>query len=342
MTKGEQEQTASIVQTLVFYRGPQLILLRSDRDRNVCAIAVTNPDFRQAYFAAEIRDNIVQRYFDGKADLNYAMRNSVADRYYIFDLTDVTDNTVVLRPFSKEIAQQNEYFPDPGMFSRTHTTQYNIRTIPGTVSHVFKIDGNWEARDISYFHTKITNLYALFSSLNKLDGGDADEEREFVRNLIQERFWRGGGSYVGFYDDLYDHIRIANPLAVESIQYNSPGQIVFRGDSTVFAEIHQIVDVFENNYGDLKDTYGVLYGALAKERLLRARPGSRFSSETVAEYVLRETRSLAQAMRLEKIDDLFQACDGNVQVFCKVVLSIYRRAHELYTFHAEGRVQIKE
>jgi hypothetical protein len=108
---------------------------------------------------------------------------------------------------------------------------------------------------------------------------------------------------------------------------------------TVFSEIDQIIDVFDNSYGELRDSYGTLHGVLSRERLLRPRPESRFSTDEVANY---ETRSLAEAMKIEKIDELYEACDRNIQVFCKVILSVYRRAHELYTFHAEGRVQIEE
>jgi hypothetical protein len=56
-------------------------------------------------------------------------------------------------------------------------------------------------------------------------------------------------------------------------------------------------------------------------------------------FVRDETKKFAHAMKLERIDDIYEACDRNALVFAKVVLSIFRRANELYTFHAEGRVQ---
>jgi hypothetical protein len=44
-------------------------------------------------------------------------------------------------------------------------------------------------------------------------------------------------------------------------------------------------------------------------------------------------------MSLERVDEIYDACDRNVLVFAKVILSVFRRANELYAYHAESRVQ---
>jgi hypothetical protein len=74
--RSQPVRRATLIQPLVFYLEPQLLLLESEKSRKVLAVAVPHPRFHHAFFAAEIRDNIVSRYFDGKADLNYAMRRS--------------------------------------------------------------------------------------------------------------------------------------------------------------------------------------------------------------------------------------------------------------------------
>jgi hypothetical protein len=82
-----------------------------------------------------------------------------------------------------------------------------------------------------------------------------------------------------------------------------------------------------------------VYRVLRKEKLLAARPGHGFSTKRLESLVLQSARTFAAGMGLEHIDDLVAACDGNTLVFSKVLLSIYRRANELYTFYAQGRIQ---
>jgi hypothetical protein len=57
------------------------------------------------------------------------------------------------------------------------------------------------------------------------------------------------------------------------------------------------------------------------------------------DFIRKKTREFAEQMQLERVDELYDARDRNALVFAKVVLSIFRRADELYKFHAEGRVQ---
>jgi hypothetical protein len=242
-----QERDAELLQTLVFYMEPQLLLLRSANARNVFAVAVPHENMCHPFFTAEVRENVFNRYMDGKADLNFVLRNAAFDKYYLFDLGEAENGNVRMRPIAKSYAEENELFPEPGIFSRSHTHIFKVRQTEGLAVHRFGIDGNWQANDFSHFNAKIANLYGLFSVLRRLDADSAGsefQERSYMKRLVRDRFWRGGGSYLGFYDDLYDHIRNLNSLEVESIIYQSPGQIVFRGDALAFAEIDQIIEVF--------------------------------------------------------------------------------------------------
>lgn len=341
--RSQPPRRARLIQPLVFYLEPQLLLLESEKGRKVLALAVPHPKFHHAFFAAEIRDNIMSRYFDGKADLNYTLRNAAYDKYYLFDLSQVKDNDVEMQPFPRGIAEERGYFPDPGAFARSHTLPYNTRDEHGVGVRTFFIDGNWQANDFSHFHSKVANLYGLFSILARLDGDAVDDERDYVRTLIRERFWRGGGSYVGFYDQLYDHVRSLQPLEVKAIQYQSPGQISFRGNMHALAEIDQVVEKFsDGKHRELDERYAFIYGILQKEGLLRESRRARFSSPAIANRAKVETIALAERLGLERTQEILEACDSNIQIFCKVILSIYRRADELFTFHAEGRVLLGE
>jgi len=116
------------------------------------------------------------------------------------------------------------------------------------------------------------------------------------------------------------------------------GQIALSGDADAFSDIDRIVEQFEANNRAFRSENNRLRGILAGEKLLRPRGRQRFSSPQVSRHVREETIKFANAMRIEKIDEIYEACGRNSVVFCKVILSIYRRANEIYLFHAEGRV----
>jgi hypothetical protein len=103
----------------------------------------------------------------------------------------------------------------------------------------------------------MSDLYALFGVLDRLGGSHDAAERAFIRKAIQERFWQGGGSYLGFYDSLMVRNRLLNvsPLEVASIQYASPGEISLRGNKRALSDISDILDVFDDKSGELSGIY---------------------------------------------------------------------------------------
>ena len=133
---------ATLIQPLVIYIEPQLLLLRSEKERLVLALAVPHGELEHAFFSAEIREGVASRYFDGKADLNYAMRNAAYDKYYMFDLSEFRDTNVEMKTFPRETAEREGYFPDPGAFARSHTVPYNVRRFEGIGIKRYTIDGS--------------------------------------------------------------------------------------------------------------------------------------------------------------------------------------------------------
>jgi hypothetical protein len=333
-----QSRTARFVQTLIFYDEPQLVLLKSDKDTDIIAVAVQKPDMEYPFFACEVRPKTFDRYLGGKADLHYVFQDAIREKYYFLDLEGSDDELIALVPAATEEASNPAFWPLPGAFSRSHTFLYRERLRAATAT-VFKIDGNWSANDFARFHGKISNLYAMIVVLNNMDTPRAQDEKDYIKDSIQKRFWAGGGSYLGFYDDLFDHVQSLKPLDVERIQYASPGEIALSGDSDAFSDIDRIIEQFEGSHRSLHSMYANLHRTLAREKLLRPQGRTRFSNPQLSRTVRQETTTFAKAMKIEKIDEVYEACDRNSVIFCKVVLSIYRRANEIYLFHAEGWVQ---
>ena len=332
--------TARIEEVLIYFTEPHLLLLTSDRDKRMLAVAVERHGIAHPFFACEARDKPLERYFAGTADLQYVFKNAVSDRYYFVDIPDTrVDEVELVRAEPAEANNRDAYWPAPGLFSRSHTSPYNLKLFGQTSVETFKIDGTWGPTDFSRFHNKMSDLYAFFGVLKQLDGAQANDERAYLRNAVQSRFWQGGGSYGGFYDDLIDHLR--NPLEVERIQYASPGVIAFRGDKELLDDVAHMVEVLTGNFVRIHTAYGNLRGLLSKAGLLRARPSTRID-RVVRRVIMENAAELANMMRVPKADEIHEACDRNALVHAKVVLSIFRRVRDLYNFHDEGRIQSED
>lgn len=262
--------------------------------------------------------------------------------YYFFDLAEASDTgQVKLKKANAEEADNHEYWPQQGFFARSHTTNFNLPSASGETRR-FKIDGRWGTNDFSHFHAKMADLYALFGVLNRISKSpEGRAEQGFIRDAIIDRLWQGGGSYVGFYDSLFyrnKHLHLS-PLEVAKIQYASPGELVLRGDIQSLTDVNDIIEIFDENWRGLTAKYAYIRGILRKQKLLRAKPTRRFSSERWEKIVLDASQVFATEMGLEHADDILGACDDNTLLFAKVILSVFRRANELFMFYAEGRVQ---
>ena len=332
-------QKAKIDEVLVYYDEPQLLLLTSDRDVHMIAVAVRGVDMQRPFFSCEMQDKVFERYLDGKADLHYVFKEARRNLYYFFDLEGEIDSWVSLRKATNAEVDNDAYWPKVGFFSRSHTTRYQLRPAFDDSVQEYKIDGNWEARDFSKFHGKMSDLYSLFSILDRLEEKQPVSERAVMKKFVQDRFWQGGGSYVGFYDDLFTYIRSISPLSVARIQYASPGSFALRGNKDALSEITQMIETFELYQDKLELSYRQIYGILRKGHLPRAEKLSSFSSSSVEDFVRERTFNFLNEMKIQKANEIFKACDEIVLVFAKVALSVFRRGNELYSFHAEGRVQ---
>ncbi len=334
--------TAKLIEYLVDYDGPQLALLVTDRNREMLAHAVYRGDMKDAFFGCEVPEKAYNKYFAGTADLNYAFQRATQNAFYFFDnaFVEGADDVVQLQPATKIELENEAYWPRSGIFSRSHTSQYN-RNRPASSTKTYKIDGTWGASDFSHFYGKMSDLYSFFAVINRFEGSSAPKEKAFLSHAIRERLWRGGGSYSGFFDDLDTHntLNALAPLEVAKIQYASPGHIDLRGNTDALSYTADVIALFEENSRELGKSYNEIHNILRKAKMLKARPDTQFPARAIQEHVLNRTREFAQAMKLENIDQIFEASGPNVLVFAKLVLSIYRRANELYTFEAEGRVQ---
>ena len=57
-------KTATIIETLVEYDGPQLLLLKTNRGYNMISVAVKDQRMGEPFFGGEINDKTYDGYFE--------------------------------------------------------------------------------------------------------------------------------------------------------------------------------------------------------------------------------------------------------------------------------------
>lgn len=329
---------AFFVSPLVYFDGPQVALLRANKT-NVIAVAVEKDGMEYPFFCCRVYKHHWQRYLDGKADLHFLFSNPAMGDYFFFDWNEINeDGFVKLIKATEQEANNLDYWPDRGFFSSAHTEM--IKNASSNVSSkVFNIDGTWDAMDFSSFYGKISDVYAIFVAEDRLSNAAAnDNVFNTIKNNVLTRLWQGGGSYSGFYNALEQNITDMDPLKVTRIKYASPGEIELRGQTEVFSEMLSSFSDFEDIARKADEAYRGIDQILTKEKLKSAKPNSSISNRILEVFVKEKADSVLSYIGITQNDKFFEACDRNVLVYAKLVMSIYRRFKGVYNFMSEGRV----
>lgn len=329
---------AQLQNTLVYMDGPQVMLLRRAKGR-IIAVAVEKEGMDYPFFAAKVTKRVWDLYQKGKADLYYVFEKSGIENYYFFDLSKEKNGTVELIVAKKDEFENKDFWPERGFFSNYHTERISENNESDASVQVFKIDGAWEAVDFSSFYSKLSDLYAIFYAKRKLsDPNSASGLISSIRNSVQDKMWRGGGSYQGFYGNFMSVLPSMLPLRVSKIQYASPGQIDVQGDAEILDDVVDIIELGTHRIEEAQKAYNDVDRILSKEKLKKARPHVNFSSKTIEDFVKKRCDKILTEINFDNQGDLFRSCDENVLVYAKVVLSIFRRLRGIQKFFAEGRL----
>lgn len=336
-------QTATLDRVLVFFDGPQVVLFRSDRGLPAIGVSVGEPDGSfYPLFVTEVLDANWKRYASEKVDLRYLFTAGSKRRYFANwnDLGD-TGRLALSRADDVSAEEEEDLVPASGFWVRHHTASAESRFAVTDQLASFAIDGAWDASDFSRFYGRAADLYAYMivstkDALNQLSGTAIDAVQEAIRG----QSFRGGGSYVGFYDRIFNRVDALSPLRVRRISYASPGTIDLVGSPEALSDVSRVVESFGLG-GEVHQLYRKMDGALKRLSLKRAAPDARFPNPDLENVILQDALRLNQLLGVDDPLPMFDLCDRNVLVYTKVSLSFYRRARDLYAFHSEGRVEAK-
>lgn len=337
MTHQQSRLHATISKTLLYYDGPQIILLNGFSNMPIIAVAVNYDGMEYPFFACYTQQKHLDKYIHGKADLHFVFANAHMSEYYFFDLFEANNDVVNLIRATSDESRNNDFWPSKGFFSSNHILENeNLHD----TRRRFNINGAWEADDFTQFNRKMFDMYAIMSAKKILESVDSTPETLAELNaLIINQSWEGGNSYVNFYKPFTTKIEIHSPIKVKSIQYASPGNIDLIGDKNIFDEMSRAITKFEQNIEKAAKAYQYINKILGQEKLKTSKASSEFSSEAIKNHVKGQADIILNSIGIDTPAIFMHSCNDNILIYSKLVLSIFRRIKGVYNFISEGRVQ---
>ncbi|MDE8350013.1 MAG: hypothetical protein POG74_11120 [Acidocella sp.] len=336
-----RRRTAHVDLTLVYYDGPQLLTLRGKRDSTWIAVAVDKyENYSYPVFCVQISKENLDRYMSGHVDLRYLFFYSKTRDYRVTDLTESGPNGLYLQSINKPPLN---WYPDEGFFSRSHTEEVNVGNNTPVARRVLEvaIDGQWDIPDFGAFSERTSECYSFLYSINALKSSATQPARHTRFLKVFKKYpWKGGGSPLNFYNDLYSYLPANDRLAVQKIKYASPGHIEIRGNTDIFDELTTVLGDLSKHYISASDRYRELHQYLAKQKLLSA-SSIRGTSEQ-QQAIKRYLDELALVIGFNDTEHVLAYAEGNWVVCAKIILSFFRRLNKLFQFYAEGRASLDQ
>ena len=339
-----RRRTAQMGATLVYYDGPQVLTLKGQRDRFWMCVAINAEEeaagFGYPIFCTQITKDELERYIRGHVDLRFLFLYSKVQDYRIADLSKPNKNGIYL---SAKASPPSDWFPDEGFFSRNHTEEVNLFDEEATPQKYFEvgIDGEWDVPDFGAFSERMKECYSFLYAIDALSspGINLTRRKRFM-DAFENYPWRGGGSPLNFYNDLYDRVPANDRLGVETIRYASPGHIEIRGSAAIFDDLSSILRTFTQNYGLAGQRYRELRQYLHSQKLLSSSKDTVRGTSDQQAAIVRYLDDLGPAIGFENMEQVLAYSQGNWVLCAKIVLSFFRRLNKLFQFYAEGRASL--
>ena len=337
MAKKKDWPKAAVVQVLLRYELPEIVLLRRNLAEFIVAVGIEVDGCTNALLGAAVTKMQLADYQAERFDLRYLLTHPSLRRWYLIDL-DGNRSEYDLLPIPRTSRLIQEALPDSGLFARSHDVIAAIEAVAPSAIERFEIDGSWDLGEFSKFYGHVEDIYYIFNSMERFFDKDTPAS---TRDRLADSFvrpFRGGGSYLGLYDSIANDNDPSARLRVSGIQYNSPGYVQVKARQKPFDEMIQLLRAFGKNQSESVRSYHVLYKYLSSLNLLKASKEVALS-ESVREGIEVYSRQLADHLKNVTYDAMFAIASGNVLVTAKVLLSVHRRMEKLYAFFEQGRVK---
>ena len=331
------KKKAEVVQILLWYDRPEIVLLKTGELSYVLAVssAVADND-ENAYIGASMTAKFLSEYQAGKFDLRYALARSRLFWTFSFD---GNEKSVNLQRVNRTSRMLTESMPDAGFFSREHHKITAVERFVPDAEEKFNIDGSWELGEFSRFYGQVEDIYYMFNDVRRFGDPDTSADTKEAISEALNRPWKGGGSYLAYYKSVANDNAPTAKLQVSGIQYNSPGYVAIKAKQKPFDDMIALLQSYADHKPFVRKAYNDLYQFMLANKFL--------SRENLRVFVSKESRSavVRLAVKLDgympgiSFDTFVNMSKGDDLVAAKVLLSVFRRMDRLYKFFEEGRVR---
>lgn len=339
--KRKASATAKVIQILLWYDQPEILLLKRSRTEYILAVSsiedVDNDKAGFRFIGASMNAKHIAEYQDGKFDLRYALSNGNLRKFWTFCYSP-ENSEVTLEQHKRTSKVIVESLPEAGFFARDHDRVEVVDEFVADAVETFDIDGDWDLGEFSKLYDRIEDVYYILNDIRRFkDPNISANDKETILDAFL-RPWQGGGSYVGFYDRIANDNRPTARLKVGGIQYNSPGYVRIKAKRQPFDAMIDLLRSYAENPTCMSKSYNTLHKYLSTHSLLRAKPDT-FISESVQEGIREYSIALSRNMNGVSFETILEMARDNVLVSAKVLLSLSRRLKSLYGFFEQGRVK---
>jgi hypothetical protein len=330
----------AFVEAVLFRAGEPLLVLLTRKSgagkQYFVASAIPDDDDNTDYFfVVSVGRTHMIRYFDGQCDLRYLYAFASGRKYFIIkgSMPEV-GKSAVLEAFDGSVTEN--LLPDSRFFATAHTSEYG-RDLSVHGSQSLVIDGEWDMQEFGNFYQKFSDIYSYEQAISYVRENDAPKIKK-VETAFRTKPFRGGSSYMNFFDDLQEIIPSRERPGLDGITYNSPGHVDLRGNSEILEAVREALIDFLERTEVIDIKHKELRSFMSKERLLRITGGVRVASPEVATELSRLTAGLLDVLPISGKDYLRDITAGNLIVLAKISLALYRRLKATAMFFAQGRL----
>lgn len=331
------KQKADVVQILLWYDRPEIVLLKTGPLAYVLAVSSgVGDNDGNAYVGASMSPSYLADYQAGKYDLRYALARS--RRFWTFNF-DGRDKAVELRKIKRTSPIVTESMPDAGFFSREHHKITDVERFVPDADEKFEIDGSWELGEFSRFYGQVEDVYYIFNDIRRFaDPATSQKTKDIITEAL-DRPWKGGGSYLAYYTKIANDNAPTAKLQVSGIKYNSPGYVAIRAKQKPFDDMIGLLQSYADSKPLVRKAYNALYQFMLANKFLTRENLRVFVSKENQYTVVELATVLDSYMPGISFDTFLSMSKGDKIIAAKVLLSVFRRMDRLYKFFEEGRVR---
>ncbi len=334
----KSEKTAKTIQTLLWYDQPEIALFQVGLNEFILAVASPNADNDSALFiGASMTLGFLTDYQDGKYDLRYALSHANLRRYWTLSFTGREEQVSAVR-LVKSSKLVSAALPDSQFFARDHAPiKIVAKFVPDTTER-FEVDGSWELGEFSKLYAQVEDIYYIFNDIRRFTRASTSSATRQAISSAMDRPWKGGGSYVAYYQNLANDNAPEERLQVGGIQYNSPGYVSIKARKLPFDDMIALIQAYASEKPRVKKAYSTLYSFMAQNKLLSREKLKGFVSDETRQSIKRMGSELDAYMPGISFQTFVNMANGDEIIGAKVLLSVFRRMDRLFKFFEQGRV----